>query len=132
MKNDKLKAMFLLLGTVVTISSCCFFSFYMVIRPIPGRSQLCKDLSEFIERTKCLDLEATYTVLEATFPLYHTTREEVRNTLDDYYFDSYDSPYGSRDYYKLDRTLLSEFWGQSAYKFKFDADGKLLNISYID
>jgi len=132
MKNDKLKAMFLLLGTVVTLSSCCCFSFYMAIRPIPGRSQLCKDLSEFIERTKCLDLGATYTVLEAAFPLYQTTREEVRNALDDSYFDSYDSPYGSLDYYELNRSLLGEFLGQSAYEFQFDADGKLLDINYID
>jgi hypothetical protein len=132
MKNENMKALFILLGTAVIILSCCFLSFYVAIKPTPSRSQLCKDLSEFIERTKCLDLDATYTVLEAAFPPYQTTREEVRNALGNYYFDSDEASYGSRDYYELDRTVLGEFLIQEAYGFNFDTEEKLLDIRYYD
>lgn len=85
-----------------------------------------------MERGRCLDLDATYTVLEVAFPLYQTTREEIRDALDDYYLDSDKSSLGSRDYYELDRTLLGEFLLQESYAFNFDVDGRLLSIKYYD
>ncbi len=113
----------------------CFFSFYMAVKPVPSRNQLCRHLSEFIERTKCRDLENTLDVLNAAFPTHEATREEVKNALDMYSYDSFESEFVIRDSYNLDKRWITNnlpFFVYQPYIFHFDKDGVLFKIEFYD
>jgi hypothetical protein len=115
---------------LVILMSCMVINLVVDHSVQKTRTELCKQLADYISKDECMNQPGIWSVLNHAFTKGTTSAQEVRSALGEYFYQENEVPIGHVEDYFICSTPIEYLCGvdNDLFSFYFDHKGMLIKI----